>query len=108
MFGVSIGWSWRKIFFGLIVLGAIGAIIFVPQVRSRVLFFLDRAGDEMNVSTDRSQKMGGSRKVYVASGSKYYHATRNCARLKGKRAVPRALDEAHITASPCPECKPPR
>jgi hypothetical protein len=104
MVGISVGYSWKKIFLGLVVLGAIAAVVFVPQVRSRVLFFLDRAGEEMNVSTEREENMGGSRKVYVASGSNYYHASRNCPRLEGKRAVPRALDEAQLTTSACPDC----
>lgn len=108
MFGISVGWSWRRIFVGLVILGAIGAVVFVPEVRSRALFFLGEAKEKMNVSTEREETMGGSQKVYVVSGDKHYHASRSCPRIKGKRSVPRSLEEARQVSGPCPECKPPR
>lgn len=96
----------RKILVVLVIAGIVYAVVFVPEVRERITGLWQKAGEEMDVDTEPTNTIRGSKKVFVTRTGEYYHR-RGCSMIKGLGAVPRPLDEVKALGyKPCPKCNP--
>jgi hypothetical protein len=93
----------------VLMVGIVGVIVFVPEIREKLLNVTEEAAEDMDIIQDDATAVPAHDKIYTSRKDQRFYHRGDCPKLAELgSAVPRSLDNCRGLYEPCPVCNPPR